>query len=163
NLETSIATSLGAQVEKVGDITIPARTLSEIVSNMPKGNITIETSKEKLTITTEGTSSNVLGMHPGDFPEIPQAPDANSLSFPTEGCTDRLSKVVFSASVDETRPVLTGVLLRFEKNSLSFVATDGFRLSRKTIPITKVVDQDEVILPKNALIELTRTLSTSDE
>lgn len=156
NLEISIACTIGAKIEEEGEITVPSKVITDIVLNLAKGPVDLETEKEQLTINASGFSSNVLGMNSSDFPSIPQELSTNKISIPKENLLSAIGKVVFSASVDESRPVLTGVLFIFEKEGLTLVATDGFRLSRKKLSTNNKSFEKNFILPKTSLVELSK-------
>ena len=163
NLEISVVTSVGAKTEKEGEITVPARVISDIVSNLPSGQIDLEVDKERLKIKAGNFQSVVSAMNSSDFPPVPQSADIkSSVLLPKEKFSEALSQVVFASSVDETRPILTGVLFVFEKGALTLVATDGFRLSQKKIAIKNSGKGQKIVLPKGIVSEISR-LSTEDE
>lgn len=167
NLEVSVSVQVGANVEKEGEISIPSRVLTELVSNLPKETISIESEKEQLKISTSGFSSKILGMNSSDFPKVPTSISTeNSVRLPLKEFLESISLTTFATSVDETRPVLTGVLFLWDKTGLTMVATDGFRLSRKKMEtgvqkVQKVVEG--VIIPKLVLAELSRLGSSDGE
>jgi DNA polymerase-3 subunit beta len=165
NLEISASVQAGAKIEKEGEISVPAKVISELVANLPKETITLEAEKEQLKVSTLGFSSTILGMNSSDFPKIPNSLSREkSIGFSQEELVKALSQVIFAASVDETRPILTGILFIFGKKSLSLVATDGFRLSKKTLSIPEGVEKAEtVVVPKGVLGELSRTVSDSGD
>lgn len=154
NLENSISMSLGAKIETEGEIAIPAKTISEIVSNLNKGQVELEAQKEQLKIKTDSFSSTISGMNTSDFPKIEDKIGKNSVYFEKDIFNKAVSKVLFCASVDETRPVLTGVLLLNKSGKLYVVATDGFRLSQKVLDLPKGLSFERVILPRNFVSEL---------
>jgi DNA polymerase III subunit beta len=158
NLEISASIQVGAKIEEEGEISIPSKVISEIIGNLPKETITLVCDKEQLKISTSNFSSTILGMDSTDFPKIPNSLDKEkTITIPRENITKSLSQVLYATSVDETRPVLTGVLFIFDKKSLFLVATDGFRLSKKKI-ILKEENKKEirVIIPKSVLGEISR-------
>jgi DNA polymerase III subunit beta len=161
NLETSVSITIGAKVEKAGEITIPAKTIADIVSNLSPGQIVLTADKEQLKIESSGFSGMVTGMNASDFPQIPDRIGENNLKIDKDAFLNALSKVLFAVSIDETRPVLTGLLILAGKEGLTFVATDGFRLSRFKIPLaaTKELGEKSLILPKNTLAEISRISS----
>ncbi len=162
NLEMSLSTSIGAKVEKEGRVGVPARTIVELVSNLPKGIVDLSEEKEQLKVQGEGFSGNLAGMNTNDFPVIPQGFEKGEvLKLPKEELLDSLTKVLFAVSIDETRPILTGVLFIIGENTLTLVASDGFRLSQKTIP-TKIKGSAKVVLPKGALAELIKIASGAE-
>ncbi len=160
NLEISASVSLGAKVEEEGEISIPSKVLNDLVSNLPKETIEISSKEEQLKVSSPGFSSNVLGMSAVDFPKVPAGIDkSKAVPLPSKEFSDALSKVTFAASMDETRPVLTGVLFIKDKKNLNLVATDGFRLSKKTVNVEND-DEFKLILPKLILNEVARDSSS---
>ena len=164
NLEISASVKVGAKIEEEGEVSIPAKVVSELVANLPHETITLSAEKEQLKVSTSGFSSTILGMNSSDFPKIPNSIDKEkAMSFSQEGLVKALAQVLFATSTDETRPVLTGVLFQFKKNTLSLVATDGFRLSRKNLTIkTEEKIPEDVVIPKTVLGELSRTISDDE-
>ena len=122
-------TQIGAKIDEEGEIRIPSKVISDLVNNLPKDQITLESEKEQLKISTTGFNSKILGMNASDFPKIPGSL-SKPINLPKKEVLESLSRVIFATSTDETRPVLTGVLIILDKDSISFVSTDGFRLSR---------------------------------
>ncbi|KKQ92173.1 MAG: polymerase III subunit beta protein [Microgenomates group bacterium GW2011_GWC1_39_7b] len=164
NLEISVAISVGAKVEEEGEISIPAKVISEIVANLPKETIDLESEKEQLKISSPGFTSTVLGMSSSDFPKIPNTiGKEKSIVLPKDDFINALSRVIFASSLDETRPVLTGVLFVFSKDELNLVATDGFRLSQCKVKLPDATENFKLILPKNILLEIVRSSTDSDE
>jgi DNA polymerase-3 subunit beta len=157
NLEISLAVSLGARVIQEGTLTLPARVIADLITNLSEGTVNLKSDKEHLLISSAGFASKVLGMNSGDFPTIPQTMvKEESLIFPKDLFLEALTQVSFSTSIDETRPILTGVLFIFESGQLCLVATDGFRLSQKKIKLASSLKSKKVVLPKSALAELAR-------
>jgi DNA polymerase-3 subunit beta len=157
NLEISVSMSMGAKIEKEGEIGVPSRVFTELISNLPQETLTLEAEKEQLKISTPSFSSNVLGMNTSDFPKIPsRVVKEKGIVFPKEDFSKALSKVLFASSIDETRPILTGVLMILEKGSLTLVATDGFRLSFNKIKLQEIKEGPRMVLPKNVLSEIGR-------
>lgn len=162
NLEISVATSIGAQVKTAGEITVPSRVISEIISNLGPGALNIEAEKEQLKISSANFFSSVSGMNASDFPEVPKALGKEALPLPKEEFLKAISQVAFSASVDETRPILTGVLFIFKKGGVVLVSTDGFRLSQKKVGLKGFEKEKKVILPRSVLNEVVRLAEDGD-
>lgn len=162
NLENSISIPIGAKVDTQGEITVPSKAFSDIVSNLASGTVSFLVDKEKLKISSANFNSTLAGMNAADFPVVPQVVGKSTFKLAVKNILEALSLVLFSASVDETRPVLTGVLLLIKPNSLQLVATDGFRLSQIKLKIFYKGKALKVILPKNVLSELIR-LSSDDQ
>lgn len=163
NLEVSASITIGAQIEKEGEITVPGRVLAELIVNLPKETVSLEGDLEQLKIKTSSFSSSVLGMNSADFPSIPLAiPSKNTITLYKKDISEALSSVLFASSIDETRPTLTGVLFLFEKGKLTLVATDGFRLSQKKIDVKGVNQEQKIILPKSILLEISKNAQEGD-
>jgi DNA polymerase-3 subunit beta len=165
NLEISASVQIGAKVDEEGEISVPAKVISELIANLPKETITLSAEKEQLKVSTSGFSSTVLGMDSSDFPKIPNSlSKEKAIEFSRDEIVKALGQVLFATSVDETRPVLTGVLFVFEKKSLYLVATDGFRLSRKKISLGfDGKTPEKIVVPKGVLGELSRGSSEDSE
>lgn len=162
NLETSIAINVGAKVMSEGDITVPARIITEIISNLDPGQINLEVKKEILNIKTSNFESVITGLNSSDFPKIPTETRVDSFKISSNDFLNALSSILFAVSQDETRPVLTGVLIIIAKGNLAMVATDGFRLSQKKIKIQTTKDEKRFIVPKGILAELSRISESED-
>lgn len=162
NLELSIAKKIGADVSEEGELAIPGKIISELVGNLPKGQITFESDKENLKITSSGFSGKVSGMQTSEFPKVSESIGKGNVSISVGELIHGLTKVSFCASVDETRPVINGVLFIFNKKKLTLVSTDGFRLSQKSIIIGEETELDRIILPKSAISEILRVEDQKD-
>lgn len=155
NLETSVSTSIGAQIEKTGEITIPGKVITDIVSNLSPGQVSLELDKETLTIESGSFKSSITGVNSSDFPKIPSKLSGKYIvNLDRENFISSLSKCQFAVSVDESRPVLTGVLFLFKGNSINLVATDGFRLSQVSLKHKEKIDLEKTIVPKAVLSEV---------
>lgn len=156
NLETSVSYSLGAKIEEEGSLTIPAKTLSELVANLKPGPIKLHSDKEILHISNDSVTSKVAGMNASDFPSVPTGVGKLAISLPSAEFKTALSQVLYSVGTDEARPVLTGVLFVFSGKQVEVVATDGFRLSRRVLELPGKVPASKVIVPKAVLAEVAR-------
>ncbi|MFZ5365821.1 MAG: DNA polymerase III subunit beta [Patescibacteria group bacterium] len=164
NLETGISLLCGAKIEEEGEITIPARILVEFVSSLPPEKIDLETSKTTLRISSGFFKAEINGIASSEFPKIPSFPDKPDLTFEKEELIRALSQVDFAAASDESRPVLTGVLLKIEKEKVSLVATDGYRLSIKNLKVKEQKLEGNLLVPAKTLLEICRIAQeVSDE
>lgn len=167
NLETSIVCPVGAKITTEGEITIPARIISEIIGSLSVEQINLASKGESLEISTDKFSTEILGMNSSDFPSIPSKLGKNRIEIDEKGLAKSLSKTIFSASTDETRPVLTGVLMIVKSTSITFVSTDGFRLSQYEIKgVKNDIGQEKelrLIVPKNTFIEISRLIGSNSK
>ena len=164
DMEISLRVTLGAQVEEDGSVVIPGRLLVDIVRLLPAGEVTLEhRAEEGIAHLVCGSAS--YGLHtysPDDFPRLPEIAPDESFSIERAALLDTIMKVGRSASRDESRPVLTGVLVRFEAGKLIMAATDSYRLSVKETEITEgPAGEIEAIVPARALSELARIAQAS--
>ena len=156
NLELSISISVGAKIESEGELTVPAKVFSEIIGNLNPGTVVLESDKESLIVQSENFKGNVAGMNSSDFPKIPESIGAEKIEIKAEDWDSVFDKVLFSVSVDDTRPALTGVLFVFKEGSIDFVSTDGFRLSRKSLSVAGMKPGKSIIVPRSVLSEVGR-------
>jgi len=160
NLETGLVIWLGAKVEKEGEITIPAKILTEVIASLPTGKIDLELKENTLEISTDGYQASFNGVPSAEFPKLPAFSQENLFSLPSEKLLEAINQVAFAAATDEGRPVLTGVLFKLEEKTLSLVATDGYRLSLKTILLTTPVKEKvNLLLPAKSLMEVARIIA----
>ena len=158
DMELSVRTSFEAQVEGEGAVVVPGRLLLEIARGLPAGEVAIEHREEEgLVRITCGPSNYRLNTYSAaDFPRLPVVEGAEMHSVERASLLDAVTRVQRSASRDESRPVLTGILLRFESRRIVAAATDSYRLSVRETPAAADLPELEAIIPARALAELAR-------
>lgn len=159
NLEIASSSYIGAKVTKQGEITIPARLLTEFISNLPKDTIELKVDKNQLHITSGHYTSVINGMMSDEFPELPVIDEKDSVKYTItpEDFKESVSQTIITASTDATRPVLTGVYWHTYEGAIYLAATDGYRLSERRLVETK--SEISAIIPTSTLQEVLRTLS----
>ncbi len=166
NLEIGINCWIGAKVEDEGAITVPARLLSEYVSNLPNDRIDMELvlRTHTLNLTCARVKTNIKGIDAEEFPLIPVVTDKATLALPSEQLKEMIGQVAFAAATDESRPVLAGVLASFDgpNSTFTLAAADGFRLSVRTAPLPGGPEKLDVIIPARTLLEVAPILSALD-
>ncbi|MCL5003900.1 MAG: DNA polymerase III subunit beta [Patescibacteria group bacterium] len=160
NLEISIRTSLPAELEEEGAACLPGRVFTELISSLPKGEISLAEKNNLVTVKSQKTSSKINGLNPSEFPKI-SVSGKPLFSLNPSVLVQELPKVSFSAATDEGRPVLTGILMEALDGTLTLVGVDGFRLSEKKISVDKGITFKQVV-PAKALLEVSRLLSSED-
>ncbi len=178
NLEIGINCWVGATVDNEGAITVPSRLLAEFVNSLPPGKIDMEllVSKQTLRLRSANYDVNIKGIDAQEFPVIPtvdsgegpeetaEALEGRTIALETAGLTKMIDQVVFAAATDESRPTLTGVEVTFAQERLSLAATDGYRLSVRSIEVDEAFTEDmAVVVPARHLGELGRIIVDSDE
>ena len=157
DIEISLRVPLEMTVEEPGSVVLP-RLAGDIVRSMADGPITLEHRANEGVVSLSGGGSsfslNCLQSH--DFPEWP-ADEGTGLTIPAEPLVEAIDRVARAASRDETRPVLTGVLVRIAQDGLTMVATDSYRLAVRQAPLDNPpADAREAIVPARALSEVSR-------
>ena len=164
DMELSLRSSLEAQVDGDGAVVVPGRLLVDLVRLLPDSEVTVEhRADENVVRVTSGPSSSTLHTYAAeDFPRLPDLDTVGTFTVDRESLLDTVSRVARSASRDESRPVLTGILVRFEAGKLVMAATDSYRLSVKETDLTGDVPELEAIIPARALAELARIAQAGD-
>lgn len=165
NLEIGLRVQVGGKVIEPGAVTVPAKNFSEFVSSLPSGNVELETDGEKLKVAGGKLSAVFTGIAATEFPVISRlenVKDEKKVIKLKRKIIEEISKeVAYCAAMDESRPVLTGVLFNVEGPVMKVTATDGFRLGRKTIKLDEEITGLEkgLILPARTLTEMAKILS----
>src|SRR3954469_11725613 len=158
DMELSLRTSLEAQVDSDGSVVVPGRLLLELARLLPNAEVTLEHKVEEAAVEIRcGTATYRLHTYNAeDFPRLLEAEAVERHEIERESFLETVARVSRSASRDESRPVLTGVLMRFEPGKLVMAATDSYRLSVKETDVEGAVPELEAIVPARALGELAR-------
>ncbi len=166
DLEIAINCWIGAQVQEEGATTVPARLLADFVNSLPAGRIDMELSvrTQSLHVRCARYEANIKGIDANEFPLIPTSDGHEAAEVPVDTLRKMIDQVAFAAATDDSRPMLTGVLARFQGDRLTLVATDGFRLSERVTQLNKPVQDDvSVIIPARSLQELARISADADD
>lgn len=155
NLETSIQTAVGAKVEAEGATTVPARILVSLVSNFPPGKLELSVERDILTVAAEGISSKINGLPASEFPAFAEE-GKKILTLEAKTLKEAVDQVSFAAAQDESRPILTGLLLKVAGGSLTLTGIDGFRLAEKKIK--SEAGDLSLVIPARSLVEAARLL-----
>jgi DNA polymerase-3 subunit beta len=161
NLDIAITQFIGAKVNSEGSITVPARLMQDFIGSLPSGTISLELKDTKLHIKTDQYQSVVNGLLADDFPVMPAIEGGTTWRVPAADLKKALQQVVFAASGDESRPVLTGVLLLTSEGQLRIAATDSYRLAEKTVG--KNTNDVNLLIPATAMNDVLRILNDSND
>lgn len=160
DLEIGINTWIGAKVEKEGLITVPARLLQEFINTNNDETVSLKLDNTTLNLKSKKYKANIKGIDASEFPVIPNIKKKIFAEIAVNDLGRAISQVAFAAAIDETRPVLTGILFKFGKNELRIVATDSYRLAERTIKLESAPSRDaQFIMPQRAILELNRVLA----
>jgi DNA polymerase-3 subunit beta len=165
NLEIGITYWVPGKIETDGATSVPARLLTDLVNSLPGGEpIVLELGDgETLHLQAGRFESNIKGIPAEDFPTVQTAGERPITRVPQKLLRQALDETAFAAASDEARPILTGVLARFEGDQLTLAAADNYRIAVKTITVLDPVEETSVVIPARALIELARILADVDD
>ncbi len=161
NLDIAITHQIGSKIEKTGSITVPARLMQDFVSSLPDGVLDIELTDNKLKITTDQYHSTINGIPADEFPIMPAIEKGTKLKVAAPEFKKTLSKIVFAASADDARPVLTGVYFHTTGGELVAVATDSYRLAEHKLGKQKATSS--FLVPASAANDLLRVAGEGDK
>jgi DNA polymerase-3 subunit beta len=162
DLELSISVTVTVAGGDDGVAVIPARLFADIVRALEPGAVEVEIMDDTAQVSA-GRSQFSLRLIPAD--EFPRSTplDTDALAVDAKALAQALRQVVPAASSDDSRPILTGVLVAAEDGGLRLVATDSYRLAvRDLIGASVLAEGQSVLLPSRALAELTRLLAAAD-
>lgn len=166
DLEIATQSTVSGKIIEEGECSIPFLLLNSIVKNIVSERVSINEEGKKITITTDNYEAEIQGNNPKDFPLIPSVHDTTHFFKINSGILhDALSAVSVAVQYSEIRPEISGVLFKYEKDSLVFVGTDSFRLVEKRVLANEIETSFEavsMIIPKKTTEELLRVLGKSD-
>jgi DNA polymerase III subunit beta len=166
DMELSLRLSVAAQVEGDGAVVAPGRLLVDLARLLPESEVILEHRPEHgvLEITCGPASYKLNTYSAEDFPKLPEVEGTQTFAVDSSAFLETVSRVARAASRDESRPVLTGVLVRFEGGKLIMAATDSYRMSVKETELAgDTASELEAIVPARALTELSRIAQDSGE
>ena len=161
NLEIAVVEYVEAEKLTEGEITVPAKLLTDFVGNLPKDeNVKIIKNENKVVVKAGRYSSTLNTMNSEDFPELPEIDEDKAIKFimGVEQLKEAIGSVIIACSNNTTRPVLTGVCFNTFQGDLYLVATDGYRLAEKKF-IKDIKSELKAVVPANSLQEVLRSLS----
>ena len=162
NLEIGINCWVSGKIEKEGEITVPARLLSNFVGNLPNKKVELKVKDSHLTVKCENHRANLKGLAAKDFPIIPKITENPLVEIKGDILKSALTQVVEMAAFSESRPEISGIYLNFDKSQIKFVATDSFRLAEKVIGSKNKFNNQSIIVPQRTITELIRVISDEE-
>ena len=162
DLDLTISTTVLVNGESDGVAVIPARLASDIVRAVQPGAVSFAAADETLSIQAGRSEFSIRLIAGDEFPQLGGL-DQTPVSLGSAQLADALKQVVLAASTDDSRPILTGVLLAAEASGIRLVATDSYRLAMRDVSDVSVLDEGQsVLIPSRALGELNRVLSQDE-
>ena len=161
NLEIGINYIIGAKIEEVGQVAVPARIISDFAGNVSDEKITLTVKNNVLSINSEHYKTQILGFDAKDFPIIPKIKSKPLATIPIKALKNSLMSVIDSVALSEARPELAGIFVSFDNDRIVFASTDSFRLTEKQFDFKNPVKQS-FIIPRNTVLELARIAGELD-
>jgi DNA polymerase-3 subunit beta len=162
NLEIGINCWVDAQIEEEGTTTVPAKLLTDFVNSLPSATVEMSAPEGTHTLNIKGlrSSANIKGMDPAEFPQIPSNEGGDPpVQLDAAQLKEMIAEVAFAAADDDSRPVLTGVLVQVSDDKITLAAADAFRLA---VRVADLPGDDhprgDILIPARTLTELSRIL-----
>lgn len=165
-LELGITCWIGAKINEEGATTVPARTFLDLVNNLSPERVDMELNprNQVLNLHCGATKANLKCVDAAEFPMIPEADESGGVLIPADVLREMIAHVDFAAAREDTRPVLTGILMRFEGDQLTLASADGFRLAVRTAYLeVPVAEAHQIIVPARTLTEVARIIGDEDD
>lgn len=165
DLKEGIFTYVQADVAEQGSIVIGARFLGEMIRKLPDGVVTLSTDGGNSVKVKCGRSEfNFMGMSAEDYPEMPGVDGLNTLSLPQKTLRSMINQTIFAVSDSDVRPIYTGTLFEKNKNELTLVSVDGYRLAKRSELMEHAEGADcSFVVPGSALSDIERICEDKDE
>jgi len=165
DMELSLRATIEARVADEGTVVVPGRLLLDIARSLPENQVTLEhRPEEAVVVVTSGSATYRLHTYSAeDFPRLPEVDSLTLHTVEGDALVETVARVGRSASRDESRPVLTGILVRFEPGKIVMAATDSYRLAVKETAVAGPLPELEAIIPARALQELARIVAGAED
>ncbi len=166
NMEISTTVMVGCKIDSEGAVTVPARLLTDLVSQFDAGPVDFELNPETLELSLSSGKYNATlkGISADDFPPLPAAEPGATLRLDSTTLKQMIDLTTIATATDDSRPVLSGVSISIDSNSIVFAAADGYRLAIKRLNAETGVEKAvQIIVPRNSMIELSRILGDTRE
>lgn len=159
DLEIGIECWVPAVVEMPGEATLPARLTQEVLSSLPDADVKMsDDATHAVQITCERSEYKLLGLSPSEYPSLPEVSDATTFAVPADTLKEMIKQTIFAVSTEETRAILTGVLVECDGVTLRMVSTDTHRLTVRSHPVgTNALERPiTAVIPARCMNELAR-------
>lgn len=159
NLELAVSCLVRGKIDLEGECTIPSKLFHDYVGLLPNEKVELTTSDDSLTIEAETYKTTLRGLPAAEYPLIPSVQGNQEYTVGVTAFREAISQVLFSASTNESRPELAGVLFHVEGSNVILAATDSYRLSERVVLVRGTSQAHRVIFPSKTIGEIGRILS----
>ncbi len=154
---------LPAKVEEEGSCVVKGRLLSELMRKLPDQLCDVVLTGSTLHIHCGRAYNQLQCIEFDEYPSMPFTGETFDIRLDHEMCRDMINKTVFAVAQDDGRPVLTGVLLDFEDDRMTMVATDSYQFAMRTVHLPMTLEKKSTIIPGRSLQEISRMMDETDE
>ena len=160
-MEKGIQATVPAEIQEPGSLVLSARLFGEIIRKMPDDVVVFTAQNYMVNIKCGLSEFNILGTDPEEFPELPTVDQQNSLTLEQSVLRSMISQTLFAVSDNESRPIHTGSLFEVDKNGLTVVSVDGYRLALRREAVDKIdgAESFSFVVPGSALSEVEKICS----
>lgn len=164
DLELTLEHAFPAQIAEAGSVTVPAKLFSSYLANLPSGLLELTGTPTRASVKCERSNYDFHALPPDEYPPLPSAARGTQFKIAAKRFRDGVNAVIFAASSEEARgAVLMGTLVEIEGDSLTMVATDGYRLAKwQTTLDSGISGSEKYIVPSRALAEAARNLGAGE-
>jgi len=159
NLDIGVTTLLGADIAEEGKVTVSAKLLTEFVNSLQSGKLEMYEVKQLIEVKSVDNLAEFTVIPASDFPSVPQAEGEAIIKVNALEFAEAIRQTAIAAAADDSRPVLTGLLIEATERKISLVGVDGFRLSKKSLKVELGPKEDfKEIIPARSLVELEKII-----
>lgn len=164
SLGMGITCWIGAKIEQGGAITLPSKTFTDLVNNLSpeRVDLSLDVATQTMNLRCGGTRSNIKGIDADEFPPVPQG-GGGDLAVEGKVFKEMINQTVFAAATEDNRPILTGVYMLLDGDTMTLAAADGYRLAVRTTKLEQsFATPIEMVIPGKSLSELSRIITDED-
>ncbi len=153
------------KIEKTGSIVIQGKFLLDIVRKLPDGEINFEVVDGlKIMLYNKNSNFNLNGIDPDEFPNLNMEKSSSPIVLSKKVIKNMVNQTIYATSTQESRPILTGLNFKIDNNKLECIATDSYRLAKKTIELDKKVDNPiNIVIPGKNMGELVKIINDEED
>lgn len=164
NLEIAISYWIEADIKNEGEITIPSKLLTNYVNYLKDDRVDFSVEEgDSILIKTSDSKTKVKGISANEFPSIPTVEKEGGFTLTAKELGEAINQVAFAAALNTTRPILTGVYFKVNKDELKMAATDSYRLAEKTLKVSESSGDISCIVPVKTILELGTILASAKD
>lgn len=154
---------LPATVEEEGKCIVPGKLFCEMIRKLPENMAEITLNGQTIDITCGRASSSLQCIEWDEFPEMSFSGDTFALRMDRLACRDMINQTVFATAQDDSKPILTGVLMELSDASITLVATDAYQFAMRTASLKEPVPEKSIVIPGKSILEIARMLDETDQ